>query len=162
MANSLPQGSCCSCQDSSLSIAANVIGILTFIYAVVVGLNIYAQLIKRSREDFEETSTALGTSLHRILDLADACQESLLHSPEPRREFRILELRDIMHQADVMIEERWYWRPKNIVSDRIKRWAGRVQFAMTGVELKKKFDVKDKIMDGLKRIQDECVLRTQP
>ena len=66
---SVPEGSCLSCNDSPLSITGNIIGILTFIYAVGLGLRYYTNLVRNAMDDIYVLIDTLQRSWGEIQEL---------------------------------------------------------------------------------------------
>lgn len=68
-----------SCQDSPLSVAASVIGIVTFVYAVIAGLFGYTVFVRRSAELYRSATRALRDNT----ELEEAISHSILLLRDP-------------------------------------------------------------------------------
>ena len=72
----IPQTCVLSCGDSPLSTASNVIGILTFIYAVLAGLYVHARwsarALRQSSQEFNDLLESLTVSFEEYRYLQNA------------------------------------------------------------------------------------------
>ena len=98
-----------SCQDSSLSIAANIMGIMTFAFAVFFGIAVRIQLVKRSRKEMRLMFIDLNYSL-RELSGSMKLGEDTLRTLEPDEGVRRLR-EDLGHFASRVYEQRLDLRP---------------------------------------------------
>ncbi len=100
----LQNGSCFSCDDSTLSTTASFLSILTFFYAILVGLLFYFfSAMKRALESPEQinaTIISLETSVREVKDT----YLTFFESPgQPRSCDRSAE--EILHRAKVQLED---------------------------------------------------------
>ena len=66
MASPTPPASCPPCSDTPLAISTSIITLLTFLYALTVGLIYYYRLAKSSPEEIQKFIEALAGSLGKL------------------------------------------------------------------------------------------------
>ena len=72
-------------EDSPLSITANVIAIVTFVFAVIVATQVYLRLLKNAKEDLSSFFYDLSATLvesRRVLCKIDSLQDQFYHVVE--------------------------------------------------------------------------------
>lgn len=154
----LPDGSCFSCSDSPLSITANITGILTFIYAVAVGLLFFYKSARESPRQLEALTRSLHSSYSEMEDFARSLSGigSRLYGPEARSfttDIETIKTR-IADQMESLLEMTEKIDLTYHVS-RGKQWRSRVRFVAIQEEFQKKVAEKDRLMDEIRRIQNK-------
>ena len=154
MANSSCEGSS-SGQDSPLSITSNLIGILTFVYALAAGLYFYASLARSSSQRKRESLVSLRKTLREARVFAVFLEQ--------QQQSTSSEIYSIQQDLDETIQQLYLHAeslakfPSNDIKALAQRpWYGRVgyrlKFVLLREELEKGEYRKDRLMEDLRRL----------
>ena len=144
-----------SCNDSPLATVASVVGILTFIYAILVGLYVNArwgaQALRQSPKEFADLVESLTTSFEEYQLFAERLSEYRVQDRVlANRAARIADacdsqLKDMRSLLEIGSPERLY-------SNR-RFWLWSAKFTMVQRKLKKNLEKKNEVMEELRRLQ---------
>jgi hypothetical protein len=168
MADNVP--SCGTSKDSPLSTAASVTGILTFVYAVLVGILLYIQLgtqiFRDTPKEIREFVASLAKSFGYIRQAAASLSLDELLGPyqlgardrendtgPSERVIYMLRERDrILQQARVQVEELadMAIRYSGDTSSRTRQWLQGGRFVIEKEALKRRLQKKDQLMVDIK------------
>ena len=153
----LPDGSCFSCGDSALSITASILGILTFFYAVLVGVRFYYVSLLDAEEQMRATMKSLETSFREARDISITLESMTPeHSTsEPRPEDD--SVKELVYNAGRQLSDLAAMTRKFMDSGRYgslgRIWRRRVRFVIIQEELQKKIAEKDQMMGDLRQMR---------
>ena len=152
----LPDGSCFSCGDSPLSITASILGILTFIYAVSVGLRFYYVSLLNAEEQMIATIESLKKSFQEARDIYSTLNmppEHFTSGPRPQDENAKEMLDDAMRQLKELTAMVQRLSFHDSYGSLRKLWRRRVRFIILQEELQKKIAEKDEMMGNLRQFR---------
>ena len=152
---------CAQCEDSPLATTASIVGILTFVYAILAGLYVnarwgahalrespqeYSELVENLKQSFEEYQIfAEHLAEWRDTDHTLALKAAKLAD---EAEFQLLDLRAILGSKT----------PEQLFSN-TRYWWWSARFAMTQKGLKKSIKKKNEIMEELRKLQQAFNLK---
>ncbi|MCJ1433165.1 hypothetical protein MMC27_002524 [Xylographa pallens] len=159
----IPQTCVLSCGDSSLSTASNVVGIFTFIYAILAGFYVNARwsarALRHSPQEFNNLVESLTASFEEYQTFAERLSEW-------REEDRVLanraariadacesQLKELRSLLEIESPERLY------SNGRFWWWSAR--FALVQRKLQKTMEKKNELMEELRRLQQAFHIKSQ-
>ena len=158
MATPLPPNSCFSCEDSSLSTTASIAGILTFLYALAAGFLFYYKSIANSRAEMEALRESLDLSVREAKRSITSMFERLGDAPDggPFKHELEITLNRVETQLRSLASRREFsdWGS----ASRRKKVTRSLRFVAMREDLMKQIVEKDKMMDELRRVQEQSVL----
>ncbi|MCJ1379948.1 hypothetical protein MMC17_003051 [Xylographa soralifera] len=159
----IPQVCVLSCGDSPLSTTSNIVGILTFIYAILAGLYVNARwgarALRQSPQEFNDLVESLTASFEEYQIFAERLSKW-------REEDRVLanraariadaceaQLKDLRGLLEIESPERLYSNGRF--------WWWSAKFTLVQRKLKKNLEKKNELMEELRRLQQAFHIKSQ-